>query len=75
MPIFEFECAKCHTIFEELVLQDRDMKNVRCLKCNSKYIKRLMSGAHFSKLKKCGKYSECMRDAPCLGRESGCQFI
>ncbi|KKR06953.1 MAG: FmdB family regulatory protein [Candidatus Peregrinibacteria bacterium GW2011_GWC2_39_14] len=58
MPIFEFQCQKCLTVFEELVLSGRK-PDLACTKCKSKDIKRLMSAAYFNTTRNCGKSEEC----------------
>ena len=41
MPIYEYECYKCNSVFEEIVFgTDSD---IRCPKCDSKKTKKLMS--------------------------------
>jgi putative FmdB family regulatory protein len=47
MPIYEFHCHKCDQDFETLVMRSDDV--IRCPKCDSKKVRRLMSGfAHKS---------------------------
>lgn len=41
MPIYEYECYKCNSVFEEIVF-GTDFE-VRCPKCDSKKTKKLMS--------------------------------
>ena len=41
MPIFEYQCQKCHNVFEELVMSSKS--NVCCPSCQSKKVKKLMS--------------------------------
>jgi putative FmdB family regulatory protein len=45
MPIYEYECKKCHTDFEELVFGSEE--GIHCPHCKSKGVKRLMSAAAF----------------------------
>ena len=45
MPIYEFECTKCHNEFEELVLGANS--SVHCPACKSGEVKKLMSRAAF----------------------------
>lgn len=42
MPIYEFECEKCHCRFEKLIFTS-DNKNPECPACNHKKVKKLMS--------------------------------
>jgi len=53
MPIYEYQCQKCDYKFEELVRGDREIK---CPKCKSSDIKKLLSS--FSTLKKSGISSD-----------------
>ena len=47
MPIYEFHCHKCDQDFETLVMRSDDI--ICCPKCDSKKVRRLMSGfAHKS---------------------------
>jgi putative FmdB family regulatory protein len=35
MPIYEFECKKCGTIFEALMpRRENNPKGIKCIKCN-----------------------------------------
>ena len=44
MPIYEFRCLECSTVFELLQLtQDNDKKAMKCPQCNSTEIERLLS--------------------------------
>jgi len=45
MPIYEFECEDCGTVFEEFLL--RKDEEVVCKNCKSKNIKRLISSVAF----------------------------
>lgn len=42
MPIYEFECSECHHVFEEL-LPNTDISQVKCEKCSSADVQRLLS--------------------------------
>jgi len=44
MPIYEFICEKCKTIFETLVLSSRGERDVICPKCNTHQVKKKPSG-------------------------------
>lgn len=46
MPIFEFKCQDCGEIFEELVLGG-DEEKVRCKKCKSERVEKLISKVAF----------------------------
>ena len=44
MPIFEFRCLECSTVFELLELTKKSTKKgMRCPKCNSPEVERLLS--------------------------------
>jgi putative FmdB family regulatory protein len=45
MPIYEFECLKCKSQFEEVVLGDAD--EIKCPHCDSSQVKKLMSTGSF----------------------------
>lgn len=45
MPCYEYECAKCGDRFEFLHLGDNDV--VKCEKCGTKKVKRLLSSFGF----------------------------
>ncbi|RJP18265.1 MAG: zinc ribbon domain-containing protein [Candidatus Abyssobacteria bacterium SURF_5] len=47
MPIYEFECQKCHHSFEAL-LQSSSSTFPRCEKCQSKRVKKCVSRFGFS---------------------------
>lgn len=42
MPIFEYRCKKCGSVFEELITGDRN-KEISCKICGHKETERLMS--------------------------------
>lgn len=46
MPMYEFQCAKCHLEFEELVRKVGE--EVRCPQCDSVEVERLLSRVAFS---------------------------
>ncbi|NTW15876.1 MAG: zinc ribbon domain-containing protein [Syntrophaceae bacterium] len=43
MPIYEFKCKKCSTIFEILFRSSNENLTVSCPACNSKKAERLLS--------------------------------
>lgn len=43
MPLYEFECPKCHEEFEELVRNPQATKEVACPTCGSTKVKRKLS--------------------------------
>jgi putative FmdB family regulatory protein len=63
MPIYEFECLKCHREFEELVIGEA--RGIRCPECRDSEVKKLMSAAAF-------KCDERMTTTASAGGCSGC---
>ncbi len=43
MPIYEFECKKCNTIFETITFSSSKEEKVICEKCQSDEVKKLVS--------------------------------
>ncbi|NPB09132.1 MAG: zinc ribbon domain-containing protein [Thermodesulfobacteria bacterium] len=43
MPIYEFLCKDCRSIFEQLCFSSRDVETVRCPRCGSKKVSKLLS--------------------------------
>ncbi|HEC78317.1 MAG TPA: zinc ribbon domain-containing protein [candidate division WOR-3 bacterium] len=43
MPIIEFRCNRCHHKFEELILKNSEMKDVKCPRCESIDFEKLYS--------------------------------
>lgn len=41
MPAFDFKCKQCGHVFEELILDDK--KEIRCPKCGSNKIERIIA--------------------------------
>lgn len=48
MPIHEFKCESCNYVFELLLMSQSEMDNVRCPKCQSPDVNRLMSASNIS---------------------------
>lgn len=65
MPIYEFECAKCHHDFESLVLGADS--GIQCPKCQSAQVKKLMSAVAF----KSGENFNGSSSSGCAGCTSG----
>ncbi len=47
MPLYEFRCQECKTLFEALVSSCNDTSQVTCKKCGSRNIKKTISAAGF----------------------------
>jgi putative FmdB family regulatory protein len=43
MPIYEFRCADCGHVFEELVLRSSDQEELACPKCAGRHVERVLS--------------------------------
>lgn len=48
MPIFEFKCMQCEEFIEKLVMSDDDMVELRCPKCESGDLERVLSTTNFA---------------------------
>ncbi len=46
MPIHEFKCLNCDYTFELLIMSKDEMESVRCPKCQSPDVARLMSAGN-----------------------------
>lgn len=67
MPIFEYACADCDRVFEELV---RGQMKVRCPGCGSEHVQKLLSA--FAALsgarpESCPAAAQCPPQAQCGG--------
>ena len=47
MPIYEFQCNECETIFETLVTSASKTEAVTCSNCRSKNIRKILSSSGF----------------------------
>ncbi len=48
MPIYEFKCMKCDEFIEILVMNKRDEVEMRCPKCNSENLERILSSTSYN---------------------------
>lgn len=48
MPIYEFKCIKCNDLFELLLINSQDTVEMRCPKCKSEDIERVMSSTNYA---------------------------
>ena len=48
MPIHEFQCESCNYVFELLLMSQSEMDNVRCPKCQSPDVGKLMSASNIN---------------------------
>jgi putative FmdB family regulatory protein len=70
MPIFQYKCESCSSVFEHLVSSIVKAKDVACVACDSKKITRLLSSGFGIKSKGCGG-GECGGNCE-GGCSSGC---
>ncbi|MEW6594869.1 MAG: zinc ribbon domain-containing protein [Thermodesulfobacteriota bacterium] len=47
MPIYEFRCQECKTLFEAIVASCDAIKDVTCKKCNSARVEKTISASSF----------------------------
>jgi len=47
MPIYEYQCLSCKSIFQRLMLKKDEMEIISCPKCESSELKRLISRVVF----------------------------
>ena len=48
MPLYEFKCLKCNEFFEVLVMRQEEQIEMKCSKCNSQEIERVLSTTSYS---------------------------
>jgi putative FmdB family regulatory protein len=48
MPIYEFKCLKCNECFEILFTSAQETAELKCAKCDSRDVERVLSTANFS---------------------------
>ena len=66
MPIYEYECQECGQV-SEVFLRGTDSKDIKCAKCGSKNLKRLVSVSHMI-----GTHSPSP-GTTCCGRAERCE--
>ncbi len=64
MPIYEYSCHECDRAFEELIIRRSDEGEVKCPKCGSRRVGRLMSRPAASRV---GGGGGAARAAPSCG--------
>ncbi|MGD9731219.1 MAG: zinc ribbon domain-containing protein [Desulfamplus sp.] len=47
MPIFEFKCSDCKEFFEVLFMSGDDEKEIKCPKCSSFAVERVVSATNY----------------------------
>jgi putative FmdB family regulatory protein len=48
MPIYEFKCMNCNEFIEILILNKSQEVEMRCPKCSSEELERVLSSANYS---------------------------
>jgi putative FmdB family regulatory protein len=48
MPIYEFKCLKCNECFEILFTGSQETAELKCAKCDSQDVERVLSSTNFS---------------------------
>ncbi len=48
MPIFEFKCSDCGEFFEMLFMSGDDEKEIKCPKCSSCAVERVVSSTNYA---------------------------
>ena len=43
MPLYEFQCNDCATVFEVLIITEKDKEAILCRKCQGKNVKKILS--------------------------------
>ncbi|MGQ9498312.1 MAG: FmdB family zinc ribbon protein [Desulfotomaculales bacterium] len=47
MPIFEFRCLECGSIFEKLFIDGQEQVEIKCPRCNSESFDRVISKTNY----------------------------
>ncbi len=47
MPIYEFRCNVCNTLFEKIIFSSADREKVVCSKCGSNKVKKSISATSY----------------------------
>jgi putative FmdB family regulatory protein len=59
MPIYEYRCGKCETVFEKLIFAG-DKEDITCPQCDSREVIKIMSACSFMG----ASIGTCAADAP-----------
>jgi len=65
MPMFEYKCKKCGTVFEQIISAKDSNAEISCTKCGSKMVQKVISAASL-------KLSTNSAGSIPLGAHSGC---
>jgi putative FmdB family regulatory protein len=72
MPIHEFQCESCNYVFELLLMSQSEFENVRCPKCQSPDVGKLMSA---SNINMGGKVKTSKSDGAIVKKTSAGSFV
>jgi len=67
MPIYEYQCNDCNTIFETLVTSSTNCDKVVCSRCKGANIRKIISGSSF----RLRSVSSSSAGAQCGGKARG----
>jgi len=48
MPIYEFKCLACENVFEMLLINPDETVELKCSKCDSENLERLLSATNYA---------------------------
>ena len=65
MPIYEFKCLKCDECFEILFAGTQDTAELKCTKCDSQDVERVLSSTNFSVSGGNGSTGACAQTRSC----------
>ncbi len=43
MPLYEYQCNDCATVFEVLIISEKDKETIKCTKCQGVNVKKILS--------------------------------
>ncbi len=65
MPIYEFKCLKCNECFEILFTSTQETAELKCAKCDSRDVERVLSRMNFSVSGDSGGTGACAQTRSC----------
>ncbi len=72
MPLYEYQCVVCNTVFQKLVLTPKEKKQVCCPKCGEQNVKRLISRVayHVSETDRISNFDPAIRQSDSFYKDS-----
>lgn len=70
MPLYEYSCASCKHVFEVLIMSASEADTVRCSRCQSPDVSKLMSAANFSGASSASSTSPAQSSGACTSCSS-----